>query len=418
MEMRTEGGRRAGICRRGLPLLMAAVMILTMGFLPTGQAAASGPAYKAATKPATYKKGDYKIFNCIDISAWQGTRTVDQFKKMKKDGVTHVILRSSFTYMNKNPISMELDKVFRNNINNAASAGLKIGIYHYSQAKSTKEAKKEANFTLKQINTYKSKITLPVVFDWEFGGRLNSSYAKSKGKAYCTSICNAFCNVIKDAGYEPMVYANLSTMNGYLNENIYKKWKIWLAQYNKTCGYNHDMYMWQYSSSGRIDGLSGNIDVNYLFAPIVRVKQDGGKAPDRFKCKDVAKGRYLKSQWLTLQGTSYRLDSSGYCLTGYQKVGNYYYGFDSTSGAAYKNRTTKIGSKTYMFDKKGRSVLYSAKTTAKLAYREGPSILKKKMGTFSKGKTVYIIRESGDWVQASNGYWCKKEMTVLTNYPL
>ena len=409
-----SNGRRAFLCRKGLPLLLAVCMVLTMGILPTGQVSASGPAYKGATKPATYVNGDYKIFNCIDISAWQGKRSVEQFKKMKADGVTHVILRSSYTYMKKNPIAMDPDSVFKNNIVNAHEAGLKIGIYHYSQAKTPAEAKKEADFTLKQINPYKSMITLPVVFDWEFGSRLNSGYARSKGKAYCSSICNKFCNIIQDAGYEPMVYANYYTLTNYLSADLYQSWKIWEAQYSKTCSYTHPMYMWQYSSSGKIDGLSGKIDVNYLFAPIERIPQDNGT--DKFKCFDVKKGRILTSQWITLQGKKYRVDSEGMCLTGYKKVGNYHYGFND-KGVMYKNGTQTIKGKTYLFDKKGRSVLYTAKTTKKLAYRASDSIFSKKKGTYKKGATINVIRESGNWVQAANGYWCKKNLTVVTEYP-
>ena len=173
------------------------------------------------------------------------------------------------------------------------------------------------------------------------------------------------------------------------------------------------MYMWQYSSSGRISGLSGNIDVNYLFAPITRVEK---KKKLQFKCYDVAGGRILKSQWVTLQGKSYYPDGSGNCLSGYQKIGDYHYGFDK-SFAAYKNTRASIDKKTYRFDKKGRSILYTAKTTKKLAYRTGPSVFKKKKGKFKKGKTISVIREEGKWIQASNGYWCKKSITKITSYP-
>ena len=59
-----------------------------------------------------------------------------------------------------------------------------------------------------------------------------------------------------------MVYANLSTFNNYIEDDIYKSWKIWIAQYNKTCDYKHKYYLWQYTSSGKVDGLSGRIDMN------------------------------------------------------------------------------------------------------------------------------------------------------------
>ena len=97
-------------------------------------------------------------------------------------------------------------------------------------------------------------------------------------------------------------------------------------------------------------------------------------------------------------------------------MGNYHYGFND-KGVMYKNGTQTIKGKTYLFDKKGRSVLYTAQTTKKLAYRASDSIFSKKMGTYQKGATINVIRESGNWVQAANGYWCKKNLTVVTEYP-
>lgn len=202
---------------------------------------------------------------CVDISAWQSEVSVKSFKET---GVDLFILRSSYT--TQSGFSLYKDKVFDNNIKNAHKAGKQIGIYHYSQAITEAEAKQEAQFVLKTIKPYKKYITLPVFFDWEFGGRLNSLVAKRKGKTGCGSICDAFCNEIKKAGYETGVYANLSTLNNYLPANLYKKWSIWLAQYSSTNDYKHPVIMWQYSSSGRVKGLPGKIDVNRWY----------GKAPD------------------------------------------------------------------------------------------------------------------------------------------
>ena len=116
------------------------------------------------------------------------------------------------------------------------------------------------------IKNYKSYINLPVFFDWEWGGRLSASKASKLGKTKCTEICNAFCKVIKDAGYDTGVYASLSVFNGYLNpSSIDDKYLIWVAQYNNTCSYTRKKYMWQYSSSGSVKGLSGRIDMNYLY---------------------------------------------------------------------------------------------------------------------------------------------------------
>lgn len=222
-------------------------------FFPT-----KGDKPKQIVPTSTTIKTDGMLKKVIDISAWQGDVSVSDFKKVKADGVTAVILRSSYT--TQKSFTLNKDKVFENNIKNAKAAGLPVGVYHYSQAISEDEAKKEAEYVVKIIKGM--KLELPVAFDWEFGGRLSSKVAKKNGKAKNKRICDAFCNVIKKAGFEPMVYANLSTLNGYIQEDIYKYWKIWVAQYHSTCQYKHPRYLWQYTSSGKVEGFSGRIDMN------------------------------------------------------------------------------------------------------------------------------------------------------------
>ena len=199
----------------------------------------------------------------IDISNWQGPVSKKVFRN-NKEKIPCVILRSSVT-MFKDKLTIEKDKSFEKDIKAAYAAGMAIGIYHYSQAKSEAEAIKEADFCLNIIKGHKEKITLPVAFDYEFGRRLTSGYAKKIGKQRVKQICDAFCRRIQAAGFKAMVYANLSTLNGYIASDIYKYWPIWVAQYHNRCDYKHAIYMWQYSSSGKVSGISGRIDMNWLY---------------------------------------------------------------------------------------------------------------------------------------------------------
>lgn len=204
------------------------------------------------TTPTTTKKKTGKI---ADVSAWQ--ENIDFAKASKElDGV---ILRSSYT--GQSSFTIAEDKTFKTNLKKASKNKLPIGVYHYSQAVTVTEAKKEAEFVCKKLKEYKADITLPVVFDWEFGGRLNSSKAKNLGKKKCTDICIAFCEVVKKNGYTPMVYANYSTFTGYLNySTLKKKYLIWLAQYSSKADLDYDY--WQYTSSGKVSGIQGNVDLN------------------------------------------------------------------------------------------------------------------------------------------------------------
>lgn len=204
---------------------------------------------------------------CIDISAWQGKVSVADFKKT---GMRIVVLRSSYT--SQSAFKMAVDKVFANNITNAYKANLKVMIYHYSQATSENEARKEAEFVIKTLAPYKSYVKMEVWFDWEFGKRLSAYIARKLGKTGCGKICDAFCKTIKAAGYRTGVYANLSTLNAYLPSDLYKRWSIWVAQYNSKCNYKHPHLMWQYTSSGRVNGISGRIDMNYYYGKDVQPK--------------------------------------------------------------------------------------------------------------------------------------------------
>lgn len=201
--------------------------------------------------------------SCIDTSNWQGRITKEIWDRNKKK-IPCCILRSSVTLW-RDALIIEKDKSFEKNIKSAHKAGMRIGIYHYSQAKTESEAIKEAKFCLNVIRDYKGYISLPVAFDFEFGGRLTSSYARSIGKQRMKQIADAFCRTIRNAGFQTMVYANLSTLNGFIASDIYKYWPIWVAQYHTKCQYKHTIYMWQYTSSATVSGISGRVDMNKLY---------------------------------------------------------------------------------------------------------------------------------------------------------
>lgn len=216
------------------------------------------------TKAKSYKKNPpiesvasttQKVSKVVDVSYWQ--HTID-WKKASKE-IDGAILRCSYTAQKS--FTLSEDSTFLPNITGATQYGLKVGAYHYSQAISVDEAKKEAEYICKKLSGYKSKISLPVVIDWEFGGRLNSKKAKSLGKAKCTEIVSAFCEVVTGHGFTPMIYANYSTFSSYLDyPKLKKKYMIWLAQYSSKASLDYDY--WQYTSSGSVNGISGKVDMN------------------------------------------------------------------------------------------------------------------------------------------------------------
>lgn len=220
------------------------------------------------------KKGE----KCYDLSNHQGKLSVDYFKSLKNKGVTCVVLRSSYTRL-ASPFRLRVDEAFENNIKNAHKAGIHVAIYHFSAALSKKEAKKEAKFCIKTIKPFRKYIDLPVALDCEFGetsdARFKAEQAEALGRDGMLEIIDAFNQVIHKAGFEPMLYANLSMFTHYLPTKIYKTVKIWVAQYNDKCEYPHPYYLWQYTST------NGTLDKNVFGSQDTKKDASTIQLPDR-----------------------------------------------------------------------------------------------------------------------------------------
>ena len=197
----------------------------------------------------------------MDISAWQDKITVDNFKKAKAYGIEYVLLRVGYTGSSSK--SPTIDSVFENNYKNAISAGLKVGAYYYSLATNTTMAKKEADFVIEKLKG--KTISYPVYIDME-----DNTYQAKCSKATLASVCNIFCNTIKNAGYIPGVYASLSWFNSKIG-TITAEHTKWVAQYYKECQYKGAYDMWQYTSSENVPGIAKNTDVSWCYKDFSKV---------------------------------------------------------------------------------------------------------------------------------------------------
>lgn len=189
---------------------------------------------------------------CIDVSYWQGSISQANWEKVKNT-CGYAICRASYT--NQKSFKLNRDSTFSANFTNAKAAGMKVGAYHYSQAISVAEAKTEAEYLCNILKNFTP--TFYVVCDFEYGGRLNSKIGKK-----ASDIANAFCDVVKAHGYQPCIYANTSTLQTNLTA---PKYPVWVAQYNSTCTYKGNKVMWQYTSSGKVDGVSGRVDLSHVY---------------------------------------------------------------------------------------------------------------------------------------------------------
>lgn len=184
----------------------------------------------------------------VDVSTFQ--QTID-WSQVKQDGIVGAMIRAGYGFGT-------VDNQYRANVTGCENNGIPYGMYHYSYATNIEDAKKEAEFFIN--NAKGTSPSYPLAMDVE-----EASQA-AMGKQALTAMILAFCDVVKAAGYQPMLYTNLNWATNYIdmsqidNAGI----RVWIAQYNTTLDYKGNYFLWQYTSSGRVAGIPANVDLNYL----------------------------------------------------------------------------------------------------------------------------------------------------------
>ncbi|MDR1240640.1 MAG: LysM peptidoglycan-binding domain-containing protein [Oscillospiraceae bacterium] len=197
----------------------------------------------------------------IDVSKWQGA--ID-WERVLNSNVEFAVIREGWGKKS----SSQIDSKFKYNLANSKLFGIPRGVYHYSYADSVSDAREEALFCLENIS--KEKLEFPVVFDIEDRTMLTLSTAKR------TEIASVFCEEIEKAGYYAMIYCNVDWYKNYLNgDELSKKYDFWIAQWsgsepNVKCG------IWQYTDSGKIDGIEGNVDLNIAYKDYPSIMKERG----------------------------------------------------------------------------------------------------------------------------------------------
>lgn len=187
----------------------------------------------------------------IDVSEFQGK--ID-WKKVKNDGIEFAILRCGYGMDFSNQDDVEYER----NANECERLGIPYGVYLMSYANTVEKARSEAKHVLRLIEG--RKISLGVWHDIEDNGTSGAI-----NKETLTNIINTFCNTIKNAGYKVGVYANLNWLENKIEKTIKDNYDIWVAQYYSKCEYEGKYIMWQHTSSGKVNGISTNVDMNILY---------------------------------------------------------------------------------------------------------------------------------------------------------
>ena len=192
----------------------------------------------------------------IDVSEWQAQVDWDA---VKAAGMEFVMIRVGWRGSEQGILAA--DTCAQRHYQGAKAAGLKVGAYFFSQSISPQEAEEEAVFALQQMEGW--QLDMPVVYDWEYIDE-TSRTARVDARTL-TDATKAFCDTVAAAGYSPMVYFNeiQAEQRMYLEELT--DYGFWLAQYKDRMHYPYKVDLWQYTCTGRVPGIDGDVDINLYF---------------------------------------------------------------------------------------------------------------------------------------------------------
>lgn len=204
-----------------------------------------------------YDSDEYTYETGIDVSVHQ--KEID-FEKVKNDGISFVYIRVG--YRGYSTGELHEDAYFQTNIKNAINAGLKVGVYFFSQAINEAEAIEEAQFVLKCVKDY--KLALPIAYDMEYV--TGEDRIKDLTYEELTSCAKAFSDTIRSAGYDSTIYESSSWLINSIDMTVLQDHNyFWVASYHTgKMPYNYVFNIWQYTPYGKVDGISTDVDMNIM----------------------------------------------------------------------------------------------------------------------------------------------------------
>ena len=419
--------------------------------------------------PAAIEKADFSGSNVqlqageyvmgIDVSYWDGE--VIDWTKVRNAGVRFVFVRVGYASFGSGKLNE--DYMFASNIQGAYNAGINVGVYFYSQATTPAEAKAEANYMISRVEPYRNYITLPMVMDMESPETYNGSkthWARANvSKAQVATNYLAFADVVNQAGYVPMFY----TYTSWIKENLGSSmsvisnsgYPVWLAEYPSSVGENPPTFtklygalykydFWQYSKTGRISGISTNVDLNRWYTTDqFKYDRRGHWEKDATGWKYFTyQGEQVKNGWardrkglVWMNADGYWDERTGwvddhgeqyYILNGYRQADTW---VKDRAGWRYVGSNGKIVKNGWAKDKRGWGYLnasgYWVTGTKWLringewyhiryGYRQENTWLKDRVGWCYAGGDGRLVKNG--WAQDSrgwcwlnqNGYWVKK----------
>lgn len=254
----------------------------------------------------------------IDVSEHQGR--ID-WNAVKASGIDFAILRVGFGAPSWGG---RVDYQFNRNISECERLGIPYGVYIYSYAFDNQQAADEASMVIDCLSGRNPR--LPVYYDLE-----DKTIIADGRQSGIASRAQIFCNKISSAGYKPGIYANLNWFNNILTDPVFKSgsWDHWIAQYNSQCHYTGSYSFWQYTSRGKVSGISGNVDMNYAYVDV---------------------SLYY---WQLKEGTWYYATSDGKAYTGWLRQGGAWYWLDPDAGGVMATGLYECNGSMYWFNASG-----------------------------------------------------------------
>ena len=254
----------------------------------------------------------------IDVSEHQGR--ID-WNAVKASGIDFAILRVGFGAPSWGG---RVDYQFNRNISECERLGIPYGVYIYSYAFDNQQAADEASMVIDCLSGHNPR--LPVYYDLE-----DKTIIADGRQSGIASRAQTFCNKISSAGYKPGIYANLNWFNNILTDPVFKSgsWDHWIAQYNSQCHYTGSYSIWQYTSRGKVSGISGNVDMNYAYVDV---------------------SLYY---WQLKEGTWYYATSDGKAYTGWLRQGGAWYWLDPDAGGVMATGLHECNGSLYWFNSSG-----------------------------------------------------------------
>lgn len=217
----------------------------------------------------------------IDVSKYQ--KDID-WDKAARAGVYFAFVRVGYrSYATgENEGKIGGDEYAAKNIKAASDAGVKVGVYFFSQAITEAEAKEEADYTIKFLkdNGLENRISLPIMIDYEYAsysdGKSGRLKAANLSKNAHQDICDRFVKAVRDNGFKGGIYANYSMLTNDMqpaSSSFYNSTDYWIARYNTRTGYSKNYIFWQYSSSGSVDGISGRVDCDFWYQDKISISK-------------------------------------------------------------------------------------------------------------------------------------------------